>query len=344
MKIVYFIYLLKITNFKWLFDSISYSAKQKKVSRFNILTDMLITFYRFNIDFVDYFQQDYYEKKAHEIATYADMFFMYQFQKKLNHKKDRKFFKNKTLFYDKFKNFICHENFLISEGNIKLFKIWLTTHKPTAIITKAHHGQAGGGIEKRNVHYKKGEWFFDNLNLEAFFSKCLNQDQKLIENYIQQHDLLKALHPSSLNTIRISTVINNNGQIDLIGAALRMGTDSSFLDNFSKDGVAALIEIKSGKVLGPVCFKNLEKHPPASATLHPTTSIPVVGLEIPFWKEVCEMVKKSAMVVSTVRTVGWDIVITENGPFLLEGNDNWRKTVLEKTLGKGLKPKLKLYL
>ena len=57
------------------------------------------------------------------------------------------------------------------------------------------------------------------------------------------------------------------------------------------------------------------------------------------------MVKSAAMVVPSVRTVGWDVVVMDDGPALLEGNDNWDKTHWECCEKKGMKEKiLELYI
>ena len=56
---------------------------------------------------------------------------------------------------------------------------------------------------------------------------------------------------------------------------------------------------------------------------HPITGKQILGYQIPYWEECKKFAEKAARHIPTVRYVGWDIVIMENGDFLLiEGNDN----------------------
>ncbi|TES91431.1 MAG: hypothetical protein E3J87_07835, partial [Candidatus Cloacimonadota bacterium] len=43
----------------------------------------------------------------------------------------------------------------------------------------------------------------------------------------------------------------------------------------------------------------------------------------PFWSDIVTLAKKAATVSPELRSVGWDIAISKNGPVLMEGNDNW---------------------
>jgi hypothetical protein len=55
-------------------------------------------------------------------------------------------------------------------------------------------------------------------------------------------------------------------------------------------------------------------------TNHPITKANLVGIEIPYWKEIITMLRKAAAEIPQVGYVGWDIAITSKGPVLIEGN------------------------
>lgn len=40
-------------------------------------------------------------------------------------------------------------------------------------------------------------------------------------------------------------------------------------------------------------------------------------------KEAIEVVIKAHREFHGIRSIGWDVAITENGPCFIEGNDNW---------------------
>ena len=56
------------------------------------------------------------------------------------------------------------------------------------------------------------------------------------------------------------------------------------------------------------------------------------------------MVKKAALEHPQNRSIGWDIVITENGPGFIEGNHDWCKLLWQLPAEQGLKSLLAPYL
>ncbi len=49
------------------------------------------------------------------------------------------------------------------------------------------------------------------------------------------------------------------------------------------------------------------------------------------------MVKEASELHPQNRSIGWDIVITPDGPGLIEGNHDWCKLVWQLPVGRGLK-------
>ena len=56
---------------------------------------------------------------------------------------------------------------------------------------------------------------------------------------------------------------------------------------------------------------------------HPVTGVCFENFSLPFWDEVEKLVLKAHAFIPSVISIGWDVAITEKGPVLLEGNDNW---------------------
>lgn len=53
---------------------------------------------------------------------------------------------------------------------------------------------------------------------------------------------------------------------------------------------------------------------------HPITNAELVGLQLPYWNEIKDMLTHAAKEIPQVAYVGWDIAITPDGPVLIEGN------------------------
>src|SRR5262249_12086267 len=72
---------------------------------------------------------------------------------------------------------------------------------------------------------------------------------------------------------------------------------------------------------------------------HPDTNVPVVGMQVPYWKEVLDMSRRVAEAVG-LGDLGVDIVVdAEQGPMLLEANAR-PGLAIQIANGRGLLPRL----
>jgi len=58
-------------------------------------------------------------------------------------------------------------------------------------------------------------------------------------------------------------------------------------------------------------------------TDHPDTSLPLKGFRLPFWDEAMTLARRATALFVPLRTIGWDVAITAEGPVLIEGNARW---------------------
>ena len=154
-----------------------------------------------------------------------------------------------------------------------------------------------------------------------------------MKTYINQHNQLNLLSPSGVNTIRIVTNFNNSNEFEFLAARIRISVNN-IVDNMAAGNICAGIDLNSGIVNTKGFYSDITK-PPVLA--HPITKESIIGFEVPFWKEVLKLSKKASYVSPQNKSIGWDIVITEKGPFLLEGNHDWCKLVWQLPVEKGLK-------
>lgn len=160
----------------------------------------------------------------------------------------------------------------------------------------------------------------DNLIAESGLIELFVKGVYLIQEVVRQHDDMKALHPTSLNTLRLVTVKSlKDGVVHLLPSILRIGTGDSIVDNTSRGGLAVGIDIERG-VLKKYGFYKPEFG--LKTTLHPDSKITFGGYKIPFFEEAKDMALKFHSLIN-VHSVGWDVAITPDGPVFIEGNDNW---------------------
>ena len=154
------------------------------------------------------------------------------------------------------------------------------------------------------------------------FSQYLSSVEKsdlVFQDRVVQHHEMSRLNPHSVNTIRLVTV-NNNNDVQVFGALLRVGTvDSKERDNTSQGGIA--IGINPDGSLTPIGIRKpkyggrIEKHP--------DTGVVFSSFTIPYYKEAVELACRAHRAFYRVGSIGWDIAITPDGPVFIEGNDNW---------------------
>ncbi len=174
-------------------------------------------------------------------------------------------------------------------------------------------------------------------NYNDFKSLQLSKNSKyILQEKVMQHKALSKLNPNSINTLRIVT-INKDGKIYVLTSLLRVGTaKTGDVDNWAKGGLAVGITNK-GKLKKYGFFK------PQYGTKvikHPDTNEKFENYQIPFFEEAKELVMEAHKYFYNIRSIGWDIAITPDGPAIIEGNDNWEISLQQVTDG-GLKQEWK---
>ena len=154
----------------------------------------------------------------------------------------------------------------------------------------------------------------------------------LIQNQLKQHEEINKINDTCINSIRIITIIGSKCQEPQIFAHyMRFGGGKAVNDNRATGGLGVAIDDD-----GYLCEYGVGHH--AVSSVHPYSKIAFKGNRIPFWNEVKDLVIKAHRLLPEIKTIGWDVAITPNGPVLIEGNDNWEISGAQDTFG-GLKEK-----
>ena len=103
-----------------------------------------------------------------------------------------------------------------------------------------------------------------------------------------------------------------------MNARIRIGNKQNNVDNFHYDGIGANIDIATG-VITSLGYDTHNR----TYVSHPITGKQIIGLQIPKWQECIQYIEKAVRHIPTIRYIGWDLVIQENGTLcLIEANDN----------------------
>ena len=142
----------------------------------------------------------------------------------------------------------------------------------------------------------------------------------LIQPSIRNHPELEGLTNGSLCTSRIVTARRPDGSVFVLTAALRMPVGDSPADNFAQGGIAAPVDVATGR-LGraarklDVLIEQIDAHPDTGRT--------ITGVQLPQWQEAVDLAIRVHHSFAELAFAGWDIVLQPEGPLVLEGNHNW---------------------
>lgn len=342
--LLYFFYFLLKTNYKDLNIALDCAKNKVNKTKPQLILDMMGASLKYGSSFMDYFNFQFYRKTKIERAKYATMGDMYRFHKSMNSKSKIHKLDNKDEFAGNYKAY-CNAPFIFSndEKGIADFKSFLINSKNDSLLVfKDPESTAGRGVRVGKVKFMNDELYIDDTVFEDFIKTQFNSSSFLYaEDFIQQHSLINDISPTALNTIRVITLINNVGEVEIIGAVFRISVNSP-IDNYSKGNIAAEVDVNTGEVITGAIKKNSSCD--VYHDYHPITNAKIKGFVIPNWETVKNTVVEAAKIEPQIRTIGWDVAILENDVKLIEGNSQWNKDTWQIPAGIGKKHIIKDYL
>ncbi|VAW84128.1 hypothetical protein MNBD_GAMMA16-743 [hydrothermal vent metagenome] len=194
--------------------------------------------------------------------------------------------------------------------------------KSKHFFVKPYNALCGEGIFRFEL--QDGKLLIENkvYDKAAFFNTLFSKHFKkfIVQPAVEQHQVLHKLCPSSINTVRIHTFALNN-EIIINSALLRMGNGTSYVDNATKGGFFAKIDIDTGQLASTATNKT--KYGGIVTDCHPATRVKFEGITIPYWSEVLQTIKVGVEQLKPLKWLGWDVVIGIDGPIILETNQNF---------------------
>ena len=129
-----------------------------------------------------------------------------------------------------------------------------------------------------------------------------------------------ALNEEVYTPERIATATTAYGRVAFPMTGIKLQPGSLGVDNFAQGAVSAGVDPETGTI-GTGFLKS---DPPGTRrTTLPGTDAVFAGFILPLWREALELARRAACFFPYARSIGWDIAITANGPYLVEGNHAW---------------------
>ncbi|NLA95660.1 MAG: hypothetical protein GX838_02285 [Clostridiaceae bacterium] len=168
------------------------------------------------------------------------------------------------------------------------------------------------------THSGKGIQFYAAVNaaeLSDFLDTHFGQiPSYIVQKIVKQHTALAAIHESSVNCLRVMTLLID-GQAVALSTVLKMGAGGSQVDNLGFGGIVCGVR-EDGR-LREVAFSangdRFDRHP---------QGFDFSGYLVPSFQAVKELAMKMAERLPYSRLIAWDIAVAEDGePVLIEYND-----------------------
>lgn len=194
--------------------------------------------------------------------------------------------------------------------------IKLISQKEHVIIKPINIGK-GIGVSK--IEYIKNNYYIDNKKISQndLIKYLKDRDNYFISEFISQSKELNNIFKDSTNTIRLITIRNpKTNKCEVLFAVQRIGTNSTIpVDNGSRGGLVANINLETGELSNA---KSIQMN--CDYEKHPDNGNQIKGVKIKNWKQIANHYVEVMEKLPYLYFVAWDVLVTDNGPVLIEAN------------------------
>ncbi len=197
------------------------------------------------------------------------------------------------------------------------------------LIIKPITGRAGMGIV---LAEKTGDGIviIQRENQTIPFDKYVLKEAAIVQELIVQDSRMAQISDTSVNTIRVLTIMTETNDSVIVSATARFSANSeAYIDNWSAGGVAVGVNCQTGYLMKFAFDKVGNRY-----THHPVSGILFEGFQIPEWEKILVTARKVQNAFPFYRLIGMDIAIAKDGiPVLIEVNASTDLIFQEQTSG-----------
>ena len=303
LKIKTFLSRLASGSFKRFFRNLEIVHQESGKNRIVLFFDMIYCMFAYEIGYLDYLTFGFAYIKKDKRKTFMTMSDNIKLTRSMNDREACAVFKDKLLLCKTFAPYLNRGYVDLRDGFETFANFCENKEHFFAKVTGSY-----GGIGVEKIH-------LEGKDLRKLYEELMEKSMFLAEETIVQHPEMRKLCERSVNTIRIVTIVSDQGNPNVVYSLVRIGRGTNDVDNVTSGGMYTVLS-PEGKITHPAfCDKEVTYY-----TEHPATGFPLIGFQVPYFREAQELCRKAALVVPGVRYVGWDVAITPDGPALVEGN------------------------
>lgn len=215
---------------------------------------------------------------------------------------------------------------------------------PGEYFVKPSSGSHGEGTFSFAVTGDEVRWCGKRGTFAEFFAHCVSAlrrtDSLIVQPKLTNHAAIREItHAKGLSTIRVVTA-RKAGDIKVLGACLRVIVGDSETDSFShgsSGNLLAAVDIERGELIAARGSTSKTWPRVKDIVNHPTSRRPLVGVTLPCWPEVLQLVRKAHESIPDLHTVGWDVAVLDTGPIVVEANWRYDIDLIQVAYNKGFK-------
>lgn len=142
------------------------------------------------------------------------------------------------------------------------------------------------------------------------------RERAIVQDILTQDARMAAFSSSSVNTLRVVTVLTPQDKVIVVNASFRSGVGNAFVDNWSAGGVSVGVDCSKGRLKKYAYDKKSNRY-----ATHPSSGVVFENHPVPEWDRVCSTAAAVQKAFSFYRLLGLDMAIDQNGePVLIELN------------------------
>lgn len=169
------------------------------------------------------------------------------------------------------------------------------------------------------------------VNIDGVINGLMGGIPYVVQPVVENHEKIAAI-ASSLATVRVVNMVASDG-VRIAAAAFKIPTGDNVADNFWRAGnLIADVDPETGVLRRIVRGSGPNQ---TECPIHPESGVELLGMELPFWRELIRVNSQTAELFSPIRYQSLDIAFTEEGPVVIEVNSGGSFFIPQVASGRG---------
>lgn len=191
---------------------------------------------------------------------------------------------------------------------------WLDASSEHQLIIKPLFGEKGRDIVV--AARAKGGTVIRTKQTSTPLNGYVLGERAIVQDIVAQDARMAAFSSSSVNTLRVVTLLTPQNKVLIVNAIFRSGVGNALIDNWSAGGVAVGVDCINGRLHKYAYDKNSNRY-----LAHPESGVVFEDHPVPEWDRICALAIAVQKALPFYRLLGLDMAIDQSGePVVVEVN------------------------